>query len=86
LLVRSGSRGSSSTETGFRLAGDYEGADTEAPAAEAAGEIDSVVAGDARSLKIGSMADANLKPVSGEHGLCSADGTLCGKASEQQRK
>jgi hypothetical protein len=72
LLVRSGSS-SSSSETRFRLAAEYEAAET-----------GSAAAGDARSLKSGGMADA--KPVHDEHGLCSADGTLCSKASDQQRK
>jgi hypothetical protein len=79
LLVRSGGSSSSSgSETGFRLAGDYEASETEA-AAETV-----LVAGDARSLKSGGMTDA--KPAREEHGLCSADGTLCSKAADQQRK
>jgi hypothetical protein len=62
---------------GFRLAGE---ADAAAAAVEGqSAEVLSVA--DARSLKSGSMAAAAAgKPLADEHGICSADGTLCNQA------
>lgn len=76
LLVRS------SSSTGFKLADDA-AADGTSPAAAEPAEVLSV-AGDARSLKSGSMAAG--KPVADEHGSCSADGTLCSHALGKKQK
>lgn len=76
LLVRS------SSSTGFKLADDA-AADGTSPAAAEPAEVLSV-AGDARSLKSGSMAAG--KPVADEHGSCSADGTLCSQALGKKQK
>jgi hypothetical protein len=71
----------SSSSSDFSLTGDI-GA-TEAPVAVLQPDEVISVAGEARSLKSGSMASG--KPAADEHGSCSADGTLCSQATNEQQ-